>query len=795
MSPPQPSITTPQQPAAPRSVRAARWLWLALIVGLISALGCMNVRMVVRVTHQPDREDEIVLALSQYLSEKYLSTAAALEVERQQDYAAARQATKPLFPQRFQDLPGNWRVSEPANLKKQGFQVKEEDRGYLATRVETLSEWQKRQANSSQQLVQIVQDEADVTRYIFEFDLPDVGKDYNAEAMSQLRSEGAGKKPGLDQIDPEKIEQQQGMIAAVIAEGLKLARTEATELDLWYTRRLLLDTGLPSFTFVVELPGEIVVHEVDGQSVGEVNGREVTVTIDEAFLQQFGPGTHLLRVESVLDTRAKPLEAHIRLAPDPPAPYEKVTFSADVTGQAEDEKFTYQWLLDGRALCEASACSVDELTAGAHTILLVVKGARNDREATQTRTFTVAVPVASSSAAEAGFTISTPACNSSITSDETLNCTATIVRGREEVDTLDIVWLIDGASVEGGSTSAAAVSWTLPQPPPGDHSIQVRATDPKTGLSRTGATSASVRAGTNAAIPPWAQAAAAAGTLAAVSTWLWAEWWLSRRAAQQAGALPAEAQPATGETAGLTAALEKLAQTQREINGLEKEMDLHQRAYQRDKTKWDMETRCQASDAWFEAADLLTMLRDLAAGKDYEAAVDSLLTKLGAESAKAFGKDFLKGFLKEWARRQLTGTLDKPLTPEDARKLVADPIGVVEQGEDGHWDLRLPGGAAKEALKQIVKEFPLPTQLLKDLMNSYPALGTVRRGISVFYDFFEHGYSASKEWRAHGVRKDLMWTEMRGHYADYTKVKVDHFTASARRDRLMNEIRDLTRRA
>jgi hypothetical protein len=790
ISPPFPK--TPQRPSSARSVRPTRWFWLLLIIGLISALGCMNIRVVFRVMHQPDREDEIVLALAQYLDEKYLSTATMLEAERALDYAAAKKTTKPLFPLRFQDLPGQWRVTDPASLQKQGFQVKQEDKGFLATIVYTLAQWQKRQANSSQQALQIIQDEADVIRYIFDFELPDLSTSYNVEGLDKLRAEGVGKKPGLDLIDPDKIEEQQGMLAAVIAEGIKLAGVEATQLDSWYVARLLLEAGTPSFTFVVELPGEIVAHTVGDQPAGEVNGSEVTVTIDEAFLRQVGPGKHQLHIESVLDVRAKPLEAHIRIAPDPPAPYEKITFSAEVKGKLEDEKLTYQWLLDGRALCEAATCAVDELAAGAHTVLLVVKGERNDRETSQTRTFTVAVPVASSSAAEAGFTISNPACNSGITSDETLNCTATIVRGREEVESLDIVWFIDGASIEGGSTSGSAVSWTLQQPPPGDHSIQVRATDSKTGRSRTGATGVSVTAGANATIPPWAQAAAAAGTLAAVSTWLWAEWWLSRRAAQQAGALPTETQPATADTQELINALEKLAQTQREINGLEQEMDLHQRAYQRDKTKWDMEIRCQVSDAWFESADLLLMLRDLAAGQADEEVMESFLKKLGAESAKAYSKDFVKGLLKDWARRQLTGMLDKPLTPEDAQKLVAEPLGVVEQGDDGKWSFRLPGGAGKEAIKQIIEIAPLPTQVLKDLVDSNPALGAGRKVISTLYDFFEHGYSASKEWQQHGVKKDLLWTEMRGHYGDYTKVKVDHFTASARRDRLMGEIRDLT---
>lgn len=784
----------PPRSSATRSTRSARWLWIWLIVGLIGALGCMNVRIVFRVMHQPEREDEIVLALAQYLDEKYLSTAAALEAERAQDYAAARKTTKPLFPLRFQDLPGQWRVTDPASLQKQGFQVKQEDRGFLATIVYTLAQWQKRQANSSQQALQIIQDEADVTRYLFDFELPDLSANYNVEGLDKLRAEGVGKKPGLDLIDPEKIEEQQGLLAAVIAEGIKLAGIEATELDSWYVARLLLDVGTPSFTFIVELPGEIVTHTVDDQLAGEVTGSEVTVTIDEAFLKQVGPGKHQLHIESVLDLRAKPLEAHIRLAPDPPAPYEKITFSAEVKGQLEDEKLTYQWLLDGRALCDAATCAVDELTTGAHTVLLVVKGERNDRETSQTRTITVAVPVASSSAAEAGFTISNPACNSGISSDETLNCTATIVRGREEVESLDIVWIIDGASVEGGSTSAGTVSWSLPQPPPGDHSIQVRATDPKTGHSRSGATGVSVKAGANAAIPPWAQATAVAGTLAAVSTWLWAEWWLNRRAAQQAGALPAEAQPATADTQELINALEKLAQTQREINGLEQELDLHQRAYQRDKTKWDMEIRCQVSDAWFEAADLLLMLRELAAGQADEKVMESFLKKLGAESAKAYGKDFVKGLLKDWARRQLTNTMDKPLTPADAQKLAIDPVGIVELGDDGRWGFRMPGGAGKEALKQIVREAPLPNRLLNDFVNSNPALGAGRKVITTLYDFFEHGYSASKEWQQHSVRKQLLWTEMRGHYGDYTKVKVDHFTASARRDRLMDEIRTLTSR-
>jgi hypothetical protein len=225
--------------------------------------------------------------------------------------------------------------------------------------------------------------------------------------------------------------------------------------------------------------------------------------------------------------------AHIAMSPDPPVPDQSVTLKANVTGALAGEKLTYQWTVDGAPVCSEEVCLVQAAT-GTHTVTLVVKG--TSREASDTRTFDVLTAVSDTNVTKAGFNIDNLSCTSNITSDEKLVCSAHVARLRKDVELLNVVWLIDGRAVQPTTSLDTSFSFTLPQPPPGDHRVEFRATDPKTGYSRSDSTSVNVSAGANAAIPPIAQTAAAAGTLTALGAWLWLEYGLRKRAAAREAA-------------------------------------------------------------------------------------------------------------------------------------------------------------------------------------------------------------------------------------------------------------------
>ena len=123
----------------------------------------------------------------------------------------------------------------------------------------------------------------------------------------------------------------------------------------------------------------------------------------------------------------------------------------------------------------------------------------------------------------AGFSISSVGCNSGITSDEVLACSAAFQRTRDDVGTLVVVWRIDGMVASETAAAGAVSGWALDRPAPGDHTVTVLAYDPVTNYAQSGAAPALVRPGRNAAIPPALQALAAGATVLTVGAWLWLE--------------------------------------------------------------------------------------------------------------------------------------------------------------------------------------------------------------------------------------------------------------------------------
>ena len=123
----------------------------------------------------------------------------------------------------------------------------------------------------------------------------------------------------------------------------------------------------------------------------------------------------------------------------------------------------------------------------------------------------------------AGFSISSVGCNSGITSDEVLACSAAFQRTRDDVGTLAVVWRIDGMVASETAAAGAVSGWALDRPAPGDHTVTVLAYDPVTNYAQSGTAPALVRPGRNAAIPPALQALAAGATLLTVGAWLWLE--------------------------------------------------------------------------------------------------------------------------------------------------------------------------------------------------------------------------------------------------------------------------------
>jgi hypothetical protein len=271
-----------------------RVLLLAAIVVL--NLACMTLGVSFKVTHQEGQEDLVSITMSRHMTEEYREAARRANTDREADYLAAG---RPPPDSGFFDTMEQARtllLVDQEDLEADGYRITEDDRGFTAVADYTLNEFLEKQTPGSTMRLQVDYERPEGVYYVLEIALPEIDSDI--EDLDRLRQEGPGPKPPLEPIEEEQLEE--GSITEGLAALLDIAGLGKSQLDLWYAQRILIEAGLPRNEYTVELPGQIIAHEVSGVPTGQVEGNRVTFVYDEAFMRQFGPGQHLFRVESLL---------------------------------------------------------------------------------------------------------------------------------------------------------------------------------------------------------------------------------------------------------------------------------------------------------------------------------------------------------------------------------------------------------------------------------------------------------------------------------------------------------------
>ena len=123
----------------------------------------------------------------------------------------------------------------------------------------------------------------------------------------------------------------------------------------------------------------------------------------------------------------------------------------------------------------------------------------------------------------AGFT-AIVSCGSQILPEDGINCNLNILHG-SEAQPYTVNWIMDGYVLKSGTVFLGQDDFAFPNPPPGDHSIQVQVIDQATYDVRVSSTNVEILVPPDIGlIDPWAQAAAGAGSVLILGAWLWAEW-------------------------------------------------------------------------------------------------------------------------------------------------------------------------------------------------------------------------------------------------------------------------------
>ena len=273
-------------------------------------------------------------------------------------------------------------------------------------------------------------------------------------------------------------------------------------------------------------PGDHTVDVTVADPYGGTDEASTVVRVNEAGDDQDGDGVpdvdDLCPTEYGLNADGCPdFAASVGCAPARPMPGDQVACAVTVAGAHPGEDLQYDWYVGGAGVQSGAGATWGSgpLEEGSLDIQVDVFGEAHS--ATATMVLVVAGGVVD--AETAGFSISSVGCNSGITSDEVLACSAAFQRTREDVGTLVVVWRIDGMVASETAAAGAVSGWALDRPAPGDHTVTVLAYDPVTNYAQSGAAPALVRRGRNAAIPPALQALAAGATVLTVGAWLWLE--------------------------------------------------------------------------------------------------------------------------------------------------------------------------------------------------------------------------------------------------------------------------------
>jgi len=243
--------------------------------------------------------------------------------------------------------------------------------------------------------------------------------------------------------------------------------------------------------------------------------------------------------EGAAEAASQELRANVGLYPDPPVPGKVVVFQSQVSGQAQGEALSYAWYLDGEPLGTGETAQWTA-TLGEHAVSVEVRSAAaEDRIAIASAGFLVALSPATEDVdpgADAGWRMGALACTDDVTSDDRLACTASWTRDWEsDLGALSVQWYLDGVLATWENSVGQSASFSLDQPAPGSHTIQVQLVDPASDAQASRSVTVNVAPGMNATIPVTARATAALGSSATLAGWLWLEWRRARQATVRPG--------------------------------------------------------------------------------------------------------------------------------------------------------------------------------------------------------------------------------------------------------------------
>ena len=286
-------------PTPSRQVRTNRirryYPLLAILILALAALACINTELTLTVTQQDDTADTLEVLYQQYLIPSYVEAAKEANQERAADFSAAgRDPGEPFLPTTREEL------KEAFNIKPyqdQGFEIQKTETGFSATKTFTMD----KDRSMEDWKVRVIRDPAHPEQTTYRVKVYINLKETDLTDLQKLRNE-----PLMDKPDPNATgggsSGGSGFIGDLVSVGAAIAEVaeEQMAVEMYYAQKALKNSDPMHYKVIVTLPGEILIHTLDGSKAGTLDGNTVTLILDESAMAAHSGKELVFHVESIL---------------------------------------------------------------------------------------------------------------------------------------------------------------------------------------------------------------------------------------------------------------------------------------------------------------------------------------------------------------------------------------------------------------------------------------------------------------------------------------------------------------
>ncbi len=283
-----------------RMINTFQGLWrtkspyFAILALVLASLACVNSELHLTVKHEDNQVDKLEVNYQRQMHESWVVVANEVNQERRADFAAAGRDTDtenllPVAPEDFGEI-----LSTDV-YKEQEYEISSTDNGFSASRTFNLN--QDRAGDDWK--VKIIKDpdhpELITYRAKIFIDLKDM-----EGSIFELRNQPLPDKPNLNPGSASGLSGGSFGGLGGLFDGMSKAVEEELAIEMWYIQKAMQKSDPITYTLSIELPGTLVLHKLNGETAGTLDGNRVTVVLNEQFLMAHAGQELVFHVESVL---------------------------------------------------------------------------------------------------------------------------------------------------------------------------------------------------------------------------------------------------------------------------------------------------------------------------------------------------------------------------------------------------------------------------------------------------------------------------------------------------------------